>query len=88
METNGEVTSRAERLVTRGQSRGVTGERSRDCSQQLPEGSSPVCPIDGLGMTFEGEGTTDPATNRVTCEFGHYVAKAHQVEYVDRGCAE
>ena len=57
-------------------------------AQRIGCPSSVICPIDGLGMTYEGQCTTDPATNRVTCEFGHYVAKAHHVEYVDCGYAE
>jgi len=37
METNGEVTPRAERLVTRRQSRGVAGERIRIALNNYPK---------------------------------------------------
>jgi hypothetical protein len=37
METNGEVTPRAERLVTRRQSRGVAGERIRTAPNNYPK---------------------------------------------------
>jgi len=37
METNGEVTPRAERLVTRRQSRGVAGERIRTALNNYPK---------------------------------------------------
>jgi hypothetical protein len=57
-------------------------------AQRMGCPSSVICPIDGLGMTYEGGCTTDPATNRVTCEFGHHVGKAHHVEHVDCGYAD
>ena len=57
-------------------------------AQRLGCPGSVICPIDGLKMTLEGECTRDPVTNRVRCEFGHHVAKAHHVKYVDCGDAE